>query len=282
MADAPRTAAQTPPPGPGPAHTGPITALQFIARILDQTGAPNRAKTVDHVTAGDPTTAVTGIATMAMASLDCLKQAAAGGHNLIVSYEPGFWSGNDDLDRLEGNALFLEKRDFIRAHNLVVFNLHDHWRDRMPDAMAVGMADALGWSQYQTGKDGLFRRAPMTLLELATELQAKLKDTSLRVVGDPKLVVRSVAASWGNAAQMPAIELLNGSADAVVTGYAHEWEAVEYAQDMIATGQAKALILLGDVASLEFGMRSCAAWLKSFISDVPVAFIAAGEAYWTL
>ena len=114
MADAPKPAA---PPGFGPAHTGPITALQFIARLLDQSGAPGRAKTLDHVSAGDPTTAVTGIAVMAMASLDCLKQAVAAGHNLIVTYEPGFWSGNDDLDRLEGNALFIEKRDFIRAND---------------------------------------------------------------------------------------------------------------------------------------------------------------------
>jgi UDP-glucose 4-epimerase len=37
-----------------PAHTGPITALQFISRILDKTGAPNRDKTIDHVSAGDP------------------------------------------------------------------------------------------------------------------------------------------------------------------------------------------------------------------------------------
>ena len=76
---------------------------------------------------------------------------------------PAFWSGNDDLDRLEGNALFLEKRDFIRAHNLVVFNLHDHWRDRMPDGLAVGMAEALGWTQYADRPDPLFRRAPLSL-----------------------------------------------------------------------------------------------------------------------
>ena len=65
-------------------------------------------------------------------------------------------------------------------------------------------------------------------------------------------------------------------------GYTHEWEAVEYAQDMIATGQAKGLILLGDVASVAFGMRACADWLKSFIAEVPVAFIAPGEGTWTV
>src|SRR5258708_25722312 len=102
MADAPKPAQAAP---RAPLHTGPITALQYIARILDQTGASNRAKTVDHVAAGDPTTAVAGVATMAMASLDCLKRAPASGHNLTVTYEPGFWSGNHDLDRPAGKAM---------------------------------------------------------------------------------------------------------------------------------------------------------------------------------
>src|SRR5438552_3386946 len=91
-----------------------ITALQLINRILEKSGAANRPQTIDHVSAGDPTTAVTGIATMAIASLDSLKQAAAAGRNLILTYDPAFWSGNDSFDRLEDNSLFLEKRDFIR------------------------------------------------------------------------------------------------------------------------------------------------------------------------
>jgi len=121
----------------------PLTALQLLTRILEKSAAPNRPQTIDHVSAGDPTTTVTGIATMAIASLDCLKRAAAAGRNLILTYDPAFWSGNDSFDRLETNGLFLEKRDFIRAHNMVCFNLHDHWRDRMPDGVAEGMAAGL-------------------------------------------------------------------------------------------------------------------------------------------
>ena len=198
-----------------PQHTGPITALQFIARILDKTGAPNRDKTIDHVAAGDPTTAITGIATMALASLDGLKRAAAAGRNLILSYDPPFWSGNDDLDRIEGNSLFLEKRDFIRAHNLVCFNLHDHWRDRAPDGVAVGMAKGLGWTQYQAdaGNPAMLHLPPTNLESLARDLQSQLDDPTIRVVGDPKLEVRSVGAMWGTADQMPAIKLLNSAVD---------------------------------------------------------------------
>ncbi|HEU0095537.1 MAG TPA: Nif3-like dinuclear metal center hexameric protein, partial [Rhizomicrobium sp.] len=158
-----------------------ITTLQLIKRILDKTGAPNRPRTVDYVSAGDPTRSVTGIAVMAIATLDGLKAAAGANRNLIITYDPTFWSTNDDLDRMETDPLFIEKRDLIRAHNMVVFNLHDHWRDRMPDGITTGMAQALGW---QADNANLFRRPPTTLLALAQELGTKLNDKTLRVVGD--------------------------------------------------------------------------------------------------
>lgn len=258
-----------------------ITALQLITRILEKSGAAYRPQTIDHVSAGDPTTQVTGIATMALPSLDCLKRAAAAERNLILTYDPAFWSTNDSLDRLEENSLFLEKRDFIRAHNLVCFNLHDHWRDRMPDGIAQGMAAGLGWTQYQAaGNQALFQLPPTTLLDLAHNLQTQLNDPTIRVVGDPKLAVRNVAALWGNGAQMPAIQLLNTTIDVLVTGYAREWEAVEYAQDMIATGEKKALILLGEAASVDLGMKYCAEWITTFVKEVPVEFVSSRSPYW--
>jgi len=262
-----------------------ITALQLITRVLEKSGASNRPQTIDHVSAGDPTTAVTGIATMSIASLDCLKRAAAAGRNLVLTYDPAFWSSNDNLDRLEENSLFREKRDFIRAHNLVCFNLHDHWRDRMPDGIAEGMAAGLGWTQYRTeyragGNPAVFQLPATTLLDLARDLQTRLNEPTMRVVGDPKLAVRNVAALWGNGAQMSAIQLLNAAIDVLVTGYAREWEAVEYAQDMIATGQKKGLILLGEAASVDFGMKYCAQWIASFVNEVPVEFVPSRSPYW--
>lgn len=257
-----------------------ITALQLITRIVDKTSAPNRPQTVDHVSAGDPTRTVSGIAVMAMATLDGLKAAAAARRNLVITYDPAFWSGNDDLDHLENDPLFLEKRDLIRAHDMVVFNLHDHWRDRMPDGIAAGMAQALGW-QADAANANLFRRPATTLLGLAQELGTKLNDKTLRVVGDPKLPVATVAASFGDTAQMPGIALLNGPAEVVICGYAHEWETVEYAQDMIAAGLRKGLILLGENASVSAGMAYCADWISGFVPEVPVQFFSAPEPYWT-
>jgi putative NIF3 family GTP cyclohydrolase 1 type 2 len=100
-------------------------------------------------------------------------------------------------------------------------------------------------------------------------------------VGDPKLPVKRVLASWGNVSQMPGIPFFaRPDVDVLVVGETHEWELVEYAQDTIASGKKKALIVLGHVVSEQAGMKYCAEWLKEFIKEVPIEFIAAEEPFW--
>jgi putative NIF3 family GTP cyclohydrolase 1 type 2 len=265
-------------PSFAPRHTGPLTALQVIQLVLDKVGAGYRPATIDHVGAGDPLTPVTGIAVTPIASLAVLRQAAGAGQNLVITYDPGFWSSSDNLDGMEGNDLFLLKRDVIRDHHLIVFNLHDHWRDRVPDGLTQGMAQALGWAMAKEG--GVFEIAPTPLLVLARSLADRFGDRTIRVVGDPRLPVRRVALALGNAAQMPTIALLNGPADMVLAGYCREWEAVEYVQDMVASGSKKAMILLGEIVSAAPGMKACAEWLKT-VTEIPVAYVEAAPGYWS-
>lgn len=267
---------------PPPAHTGPVTALQLVDRIRAHASTPTADIPADEIVAGDPTTAVTGIATTPMATFDCLKSAAAAGKNLIVTLESTFWSDNDSLDRLEGSALYKAKRDFIRANNLVCFHLHQHWPAQGPDGIATGMAKELGWESYvqDPAAPTSFKLPPTTLLGLAQQLGSKLDDRTMRIVGDPHLPVTSVAAKWGNAVQIPTIHLLNTPVDVVLVGYTFEWESVEYAQDMIAAGGKKGLILLGESKSQQGGMKYCAEWLKTFISEVPIDYFPVVEPYW--
>jgi len=51
-------------------------------------------------------------------------------------------------------------------------------------------------------------------------------------------------------------------------------------QDAIASGQKKALIILGHLVSEQAGMKYCAEWLKAFIPEVPTEFIGSAEPYW--
>jgi putative NIF3 family GTP cyclohydrolase 1 type 2 len=258
--------------------SAPITAAHAAERILAAArGAGETPSAADRLVAGDPALPVTGIATVAMASVEALRAAAAKRRNLIVSYDPTFWADGDQLDRFQGNRLLAAKRDFIRTHGLAVLDLHDGWAR----GLDIGMAQMLGWETYRAAPGQPLYRLPGTSLRaLAKTLQAKLGDRTMRIVGDPALPVAQVAASWGNARQLPTIKLLNGPADVVICGYSHEWEAVMYAQDMVSAGAKKGLILLGEAKSVDGGMRHCAEWLRTTVREVPVDHLPAIEPYW--
>jgi hypothetical protein len=68
--------------------------------------------------------------------------------------------------------------------------------------------------------------------------------------------------------------------DVIVGGEQREWEGVSYAFDAQSAGQPKGLILIGHWVSEDQGMRLCAGWLKTFVSEVPVEWITAGDPFW--
>ena len=103
----------------------------------------------------------------------------------------------------------------------------------------------------------------------------------MRVVGDPKAKVKRVGVSegFGELASNRHIFQFDG-VDVLVIGEHHEWETILYADDAIAAKQRKGLIVLGHIPSEQAGMEECARWLKTFIKDVPVEFIATREPFW--
>jgi putative NIF3 family GTP cyclohydrolase 1 type 2 len=262
---------------------GTVTAAQVIDRIKKNVGVPWRTETVDNVIAGNPDTPVTGIATTMMATLDVIERAAAAGKNLVITHEPTFYLHQDRTEPLASDPTYRFKADFIRKHGMVVFRFHDHWHARHPDGIAVGMARDLGWESNADPADPRRFTFPGTPLDrFAKEIASRLKIRTLRVVGDPNLAVHRVFANWGYVSQEPGIQALaRPDVDVLIGGETREWEVVEYAQDIITTGKKKALILLGHVVSEQSGMKYCAEWLKSFVTEVPVEFIAAPEPFWS-
>ena len=264
------------------AQAAPLTAGQVIERIKAQVGIPWRAQTVDNIIAGTAETQVKGIATTMMATLDVVQRAAAAGRNMVITHESTFFSHQDRTDQLQQDPTYQFKRDFLNKHDMVVFHFHDHWHGLQPDGIATGMMRELGWEKNadpQTPRMFTFPGVP--LARLAKGMQTKLKIRTMRVVGDPNLSVKRVLASWGNVSLMPGIPLLaRPDVDVLVVGETHEWELVEYAQDAITMGQKKALIVLGHVVSEQAGMKYCAGWLKGFVKEIPIEFIAAAEPFW--
>jgi putative NIF3 family GTP cyclohydrolase 1 type 2 len=261
---------------------GALTAGAVIDRIKANVGVPWMAETVDKVIAGSPDIVVRGIATTMMATFDVVQRAAAAGKNMVITHEPTFYSHLDATDALEEDPTFQAKRDFIRSHDVVIFRFHDHWHRRIPDGIATGMARELGWETFADPKSPrqfVFPSIPLS--KLARDIEAKLSIRTMRVLGDPAMPINRVAANWGYASYTPGNQNFGRpEIDAFIIGETREWELVEYVQDQIAAGKKKALIVLGHVVSEQAGMKYCAEWLKSFVTDVPIEFVAAAEPFW--
>ena len=261
----------------------PLTAGDVIQRIKGRVGIAWRTETVDRIIAGAAETRVRGIATTMMATLDAIQRAAAAGRNMVITHEPTFYSHQDATEPFAQDATYQFKQAFLRQHEMTVFRFHDHWHAMKPDGVALGMARELGWETHRVdGSQREFTFAGVPLDRLAAEVRARLGGRTIRVVGDPSLRVNRVAASWGYYTFNPAnLVVARPDIDAFVVGETREWETVEYVQDMIASGKKKALIVIGHVASEQAGMKYCAEWLKGFVSEVPVEFVAASEPFWT-
>jgi putative NIF3 family GTP cyclohydrolase 1 type 2 len=261
-------------------QTGTLTAGQIIERIQKNVGVPWRAETVDTIKSGTPDTQVKGIATTMMATLDVVQRAAAAGKNMVITHEPTFYSHEDKTDALKDDPTYRFKQDFLDKNNMVVFRFHDHWHAHKPDGIATGMVEALGWGKNvdpQNPRQFLFDN--LTLGDLAKQMRDRLKIHAMRVVGDPNLKVHTVAGNWGYAGSSR--PFARPDLDVLVIGEAREWELIEYAADTITSGKKKGLIVLGHIPSEQAGMINCANWLKTFISEVPVEFIAAPEPFWS-
>ena len=269
-------------PTAGPAQTRP-TALGVVESIKQHMGVQWSEQTVDTFKDGDPATPVTGIAVTMMATFDVLKRAAAAGANLIITHEPTFYDHLDRLDVLERDAVTATKRAFIREKQLVIVRMHDHWHRRRPDGIAVGMAQALGWEQQRDPQSEYLFQIPETSLgALAASIRQRLAAPTLRVVGDSNMRVTRVALAPGAAGfALHRQALQRPDVDVLLIGEAHEWETVEYVADAIAAGQKKALILTGHIPSEQAGMEEFARWLRTFLNNVTVTFVATADPFWT-
>lgn len=260
-----------------------LTAGAVIERIQQNVGIPWRRETVDKLVWGENSMEVKGIAVTMMATLEVLQKAAKAGHNMIITHEPTFYSHQDATADLQQDEMFLHKTAFMKQHNLCAFHFHDHWHARKPDGIAIGMQKALGWEAFAAAgnpKSFVFPKAK-TLAALVKEMETKLNAGSVRVIGDPTLAVKNALASWGYISGPPALNLIaRPDVDVFILGETREWEVVEYAQDLVAAGRKKALIVLGHVASEQAGMKYCAEWLRGLIKEVPVEFIASAEPFW--
>lgn len=271
----------------------PLTAEAVVRRIQAELGGDWPATGSDGFKAGDPFTAVKGIATTAMATLDVLKEAVKANANLIVTYEPTFYGradgrapaasavGRGPIGFGADDPVIKAKREWIETNGLVVFRLRDHWQARKENDMVTALAGALGWSSRRVkNDDALYDISAATAEETVDLIRRRLSIRGgLRAVGDRKATIRRVLLHPGP--MTPAIMWQRYSeVDLVVAGEVREWENTFYAADIFTAGEKRALVTIGRVVSEDPGMRACAEWLKTVVKGVPSKWIGAGDPYW--
>ncbi len=258
-----------------------MTAAEIIDKIQASVNCNWSAETVDTCKAGDPDTAVTGIATTFMSTQAVLEKAVAAGCNLVITHEPTFYHGGDDTGQLDGDAVVAAKQAYIDAHGLVVWRFHDHCHRHEPDMIVEGMVRAIGLGEPVADDFPVrFVIDPTTVGELARRLKSRLGANSVDIVGDPSMSVTRAGLSVGAPHSISQMKALRHEAvEVLIAGETREWETVPYVQDAAAQGKRKAMILLGHANSEEAGMKWIGEWLQDLVPDVPVTFIPAGDPF---
>jgi putative NIF3 family GTP cyclohydrolase 1 type 2 len=285
--------------------SGRLTAEQVVQRILNKMASDGIAwpsnftwKPVDGFKYGDPATSVTGIVFTFQATFDVLKKAVQAKKNFVISHERMFWQQLDDIGSIKHDAPFepagspetepviMAKRRYCEENGLVVWRFHDHQHMLRPDPIMAGLVAQLGWQDYVIQVEGqmigiAFAIPETPLKDVARHVARSLESRSVRVIGDPNLLVKRVGLGAHKL-----IEILKPlqTFDVVLMSEPQDCDAFPYMRDAISLGlpHPKGLIAVPHERFEEWGEQRAPAWLKSLVPEVPIEFISAGDPYWVL
>ena len=277
-----------------------LTALAVVERIRSQSSSTWMGGTSEGFQCGDMNAMVTGIATAWTPAIEALQKAISLKHNLIISMEPPFWResgtvrtevsmGTPTTSALEESSVYQFKKKLIDDHGLILWRFNENYR-ALPSRLRLNaLAHILGYKAHENAAAtqklaaigaGVYTIPEISLVDLAKEAKENAKAGALRVLGDPKGKIKSVALLPGYIENEDIMAMVRDkNVDVVVCGEPCEWETFEYAEDWITAGWGKGMIILGRAASEDPGMMELAAWIGSFIAEVRVTGIAVGEPF---
>jgi len=277
-----------------------LTANAVVEKIRNQVSKTWMGGTSEGFQCGDPNGTVTGITTAWTPTIEVLQKAISLKHNLIISMEPPFWReagtvitevsmGTPSLKVLESSPVYQSKKKLIDDHGLILWRFNENYRALLSNLRLNALARTLGYKAHEnptatlklaaTGA-GVYAIPEISLGDLAKKARETTNAKALRVLGDPKEKVKSVALLPGYIQNEDIMAMVHDrNVDVVVCGEPCEWEAFVYAEDWITAGWGKGMISLGRAASEDPGAQELATWIGSFLTNVPVTGIAVGEPF---
>lgn len=261
---------------------------EVIERILEDSCGEKRVEnTCDRLVAGAPEQEVRGIVTSFMATVDVIKETIARGANLIVTHEPTFFTGNDDLEWLMQDPVYLSKKKLLDDHGIAVWRYHDHMHLAGTDRIYDGLIQELGWKNQRSEDQPpwVYVIEPTTVQALAGFLKKKLDMQVLQTIGRPEMPCSRIGILVGGGSlglgreQMPMELMRDQKLDALICGEILEWTLCAYVNDAVMLGMNKAMLVVGHERSEEWGMKHMSSWLRPLVEGIPVSFVDAKEPF---
>jgi putative NIF3 family GTP cyclohydrolase 1 type 2 len=265
-----------------------MNVREAVDIVLALNGGRKFDKTCDQLIEGEWDREVSGAATTFMATVDVISRAIEMKCNLIITHEPTYFSGPDNLDWVKNDPVYQKKKALINDNRIAIWRYHDHMHSGITDLIYAGLLKDLGWTDYLEKKipqPHCYSIPPTTVAALVDFFKKKLGMEVIQVVGDPGMRCSRAGILVGGGSlglgreEMPAELMHDEKLDVMVCGEITEWTLSAYVRDAAAMGFKKAMIVVGHERSEEPGMKDLAGRLRPLFKGVPVRHIDAGEPF---
>jgi len=265
-----------------------MNVREVVEVILAVNGGRKFDKTCDQLIEGHWEHQVTGVVTTFMATVDVIRRTVGMGCNLIITHEPTYFTGLDQIDWLRSDPVYQRKKDLIDDNQISIWRYHDHMHSGHEDLIYEGLLKELGWENYldtEFPQPYCYTIPSTSLAALVGFLKERLGMKVIRVVGDQEMKCSRVGILVGGGSlglgqeEMPAKLMIDQQLDVMICGEITEWTLSAYVRDAAALGFRKAMIIVGHERSEEPGMKDLANRLQPLLGEIPVRFSDAGEPF---
>ncbi|HVW16015.1 MAG TPA: Nif3-like dinuclear metal center hexameric protein [Mucilaginibacter sp.] len=257
----------------------PVTVKQIMNKFIAEVGVGNIPNTVDTLKSGSPDMVVTGVLTTMFATIEMIRKAIGLGANFIIAHEPTFYNHEDKTDWLQNDDVYQYKANLLKEHNITVWRNHDYIHRHKPDGVTKAQLEQLQWTQYADKDTPNILTIPRnSLKELVAYLKRRLNIEMVRYIGNPEQICKRVLfmpGAPGGLRQIQGIEKVKP--DVLVCGELSEWETAEYVRDANAKGDKLSLVVLGHIASEEWGSQFMLKWLNKNFPNIKATHISPGN-----
>jgi putative NIF3 family GTP cyclohydrolase 1 type 2 len=265
-----------------------MNVREVVDVVLELNGGKRFEKTCDQLLEGNWEQQVTGVVTTFMATVAVIRQATNIGCNLIITHEPTYFTGLDNIDWVKDDPVYLQKKALIDENRISIWRYHDHMHIGNTDLIYAGLWETIGWEKYlskEIPEPHCYTIPPTTVKALVGFFKKTLGMKVIQVVGDPNMKCSRVGILVGGGSlglgreEMPAKLMHDQQLDIMVCGEITEWTLSAYVRDAVAIGFSKAMIVVGHERSEEPGMKALAIRLQPLLKGITVQFSDAGEPF---